>query len=216
MAFRPAPVQRRPFGKGVTRAAGARPPLAEPHQGRVVARHLGVQPLDPPAFADQAQAHLGFFAGDQVLAVAADARKRVGAQHPVAADGARGSDRGRPFGVDQAVVAAGIGVAFAPAAGDRRKARVGVQPRCRVFDPAFDDLAIAIDELDEVGPPRARFHQRGETGVAGAGGGEGARKVKLHDLGPKRARRLDAAVGRAGIHIDKPVHAAAKGVEAGQ
>ena len=202
------------LGAGVAGAEGAAPPLAEAGQGRVVAGHLGVEALDPPAPEAQALAEVRLLPGDQRRVEAAGLAEGRDPHQGVPAAGEGGADGGVPLQVAQEVVGGGAGLALAPAAADHGQAGVGEEGRPGGLQPVGDDLAVAVDELDE---GRARHDGQQPVGprVAGAGRGERGVAIQLDDLGAGAAGEVEAAVGRAGVHVDDPAGRARQGIQAG-
>jgi hypothetical protein len=216
MPLGPVAMQRRPFGKSMTRAATAAPPLREMQHRGIVPRHLGLEPPDPPAAPPKPQAKFGLLPGDQILAVSPHFLQGGKPHQRIAAAGLGLAHRGIPFRIGQPVVDRGLGMDLAPPPADHRE----IGPRLQIArgrgNPARVQLAIAIEKLHEFGTLRLGAPgEPGETGIASAGGGEGKAEVKLHHLGPAGARRRDGAIGRAAVDIDHLTDLGFQAVEAG-
>ena len=177
------------------------PPLAEPRHGGVMQRHLRLDPPDRPAGPAQPDAELGFFAGNEIVAVAPDAPQGIRPHHHVAAAGARRAARHVPFGVADAIVDRTVRVALAAAA----EHGAGIGPLFEKFEglprPGRPELAIAVDELDEW-QVRLELHELAKSRVARAGSGKAEAHVERDHLGALAARPCDRAVVRSGIDID--------------
>ena len=150
----------------------APPPLAEARHGGVVQRHLVVQPPDAPARRAQPHAQLGLLAGDQIVAKSAHGRERVDAHHRRRRRTHALRPPARPT-PDRTASCRSIAPDSARAAAHTRRrrphARPGRRPPAR---PAFDQLAVAVDEL-HIGKIGSDLPQAPEAGIAGAGRREG-------------------------------------------
>lgn len=200
-------MQGGPFRKSVARAFGSTPPLRKAVHGRVMQCHLGVDAPDLPALRAQPQAHLGFFARDQILAVSADLVQGAQTHQRIPAAGFRFADRGVPFRIRQPVVDRGFGMPLAAAAADDGGIGLGLQLGYGLGQPVGVEGAIPVQKLDI-----ARLLRGGqrpdprEPRVARACGGKGAGHVEIDDLGTRRAGELRRAVRRAAVDIDDVAH----------
>ena len=183
------------------------PPLPEAVHVRIVQRHLGVEPADRPALGAQPKAHLRLLTSDDRRVVAPHVCECLGPKERVAAAGLRGADGRVPLHVGQRVVDAGFGKALTPSAADNRESFIGFERRPCRLNPIGPNLAITIDELNE---PEAGqdFPEPCKPLVAGAGRGEGHRKIKLDDLHAQRTRKVATVVRRTRIHIHHTIRAA--------
>ena len=111
------------------------------------------------------------------------------------------TDRRVPLPVAQAIVEARVRVSLAPPTTYSASSRVFAEERAGAFDPAPFDLAVAVDELDKpcIGPS---LQNPTEAFVSRTGGGEGACKIELHNLGIQIPSKDDAPVARAAVDVN--------------
>src|SRR4029077_9370956 len=107
-----------------------------------------------------------------------------------------------PLDVAQLVIDTAFGVALAAHAQHCNDIRICTERLFREFDPAFDDLAVAVDELYEL-DLRPKLAQADETSIARPSGGERPRHVQLDHFRDQRARECDTAIIRIGIDVHK-------------
>ena len=138
-----------PLGEGETAALGSFPPLAESGHCDVVQGHLGVDPKNDPAALSEPDAQVGLFAGDQRGIVPADLPEGIATSQDVAAAVFGFANRRVPLEVSQAIVDRLLGVALAATSGDGGDIVALFEYPLAVIHPAFGDLAVTVDELDE-------------------------------------------------------------------
>ncbi len=109
------------FGVGVAGTIGAFPPLGELGHGGIVESHVGADAVYFPAGGAEADAHFGFFAGDDGGIEAIDLLEGFSADECVAAAGECFADGGVPFDVGESVVDGGVGELLAAAPADNTR-----------------------------------------------------------------------------------------------
>src|SRR5439155_22372368 len=190
------PVHLRSLGVGISASLGPPPPLPEPAHPGVVKGHLRGYPDDRPAPPAQAQTDLVVLGSEHRGIEAADLLECLLAHHRDAAAGSDLADRPIPLDVADPVVDRRLGRALAQAAGDGCRAWILSQLPHRSGDPALADLAVAIDELDEL-DGGIELEQPPCPLVAGPCRSERNRGVELDHDRAERLRDFNATVGGA-------------------
>ena len=113
-------------------------------------RHLLVESTDLPPRVTQPDAELGFLAGDQCGIKPVDAGKGCGTHYGVTATGRAVANRSVPLEVAEIVVDGGVREAFAPPPASHRVVLVRGKKLFGCRQPIGDDLAVSIDEHDEL------------------------------------------------------------------
>lgn len=187
---------------GIAGSFFALPPLTQARHRGIVQGHFGIEALDLPGFAAEAETKLGFFAGDEDGIKTADLLKRGDAAEEISATRMGFADGRIPFEIAHLVVRGGFGEALAPAAAD--DGEIGAIDKSRGGDipPLSNEFAIAIDKLDEI-KVGAVLNKARHAGIAGAGSGEGNGGIEFDDIHAHGSGHGDAAIGGARVDVDR-------------
>ena len=163
--------------------------------------HFGVDAPDFPAGVAKAQAEFGFFAGHDGGIKRADLPEGGDFHHGIAAAAFGGTDGGVPFEIDELIINGTVGVQFPAASANGGEILPGLKVSACGFQPAVDDFAVAVDELNEreVGSDLGEFFQ---AGIAGPGRGEGLAGIEIDDVSACGSRDAGAAVVASGVYIN--------------
>ena len=194
-------VQPGAVGIPVAGAHAPQPPLLEPRHRHVVQAQIGVDPQQVIAGPPQPDAQLVILADQHGRVEAADLTEGLDADHDVAVRAVHLARRHVPFEIGQLLVGRGLGEPLAAAAGDEGHVGALLEDAQRPIQPALDQLAIAVHELD-VADLRVDPAESLEAGVAAVGRAVGLRGVFHEDVRAQGTRQLGTAVGRVPVHVD--------------
>jgi hypothetical protein len=159
------------FGKGVTGAPCAFPPLAKACDLRIVPCHLGIQSPDAPSLVSQAQTEFRFFPGNEAFAVPPERAYRAQPHQGIPPAGQGLSDGSIPFRVAQAVVDGTLRVLLSSPAADNGNILVRGKEGAGLWQPVRINFAVPIDELHQA--VVIAWAKRRKPGISGARCGEG-------------------------------------------
>ena len=182
----------------------------------VVARHVLIDSPHRVPGHSQPRGELGILGGDQVGGVAPERAEGVDPNQDVPSESdiveiAEG--RRDPFEVTEPVVDRGLRIPLPPPATDRCTVRVRIMMGHRGLEPARNEGAVSVDELNcaELG---FVFARAGESGIACTRGREGGLEIELDDRDPAASGELSASVRRTTVDVDDRPHVVRNRIEA--